>query len=137
VKTARDSDKPVLGWTRGDRHFALAAGAIIFILLLGYWGRMTWRAAPAVEIQRLEAEANRFQLEINSATWVEWMQLEGVGEALSRRIVDDREQNGPFESVDDVQRVRGIGPATIETLRPWLRCADCPPPSATNDRNET
>lgn len=137
AETTRDTDGSVLEWTSGDRQFALVVGGLIFALILLHWGRMAWRGAPAVEIHRIETAANRFQLDINSATWVEWMHLNGVGEALSRRIVDDREQNGPFESIDDVQRVRGIGPKTLEELRPWLHCADCPPDSATNDRNDT
>jgi competence protein ComEA len=119
----------VLGWTRGDRRFVLIAGGLILALMLVHWARLSWRGAPAVEIERLEPAANRFQFDVNQATWVEWMQLEGIGEALSRRIVNDREQNGPFRSVDDLQRVRGIGPKTLEDLRPWLRCADCPPAS--------
>ena len=32
---------------------------------------------------------------------------------------DERLRNGPFTSVDDLERVRGIGPATIDRLRPW------------------
>ena len=131
AKSPSEADPTVFGWTDGDRQVALIAGAAILVLLLICWGQLTWRGSPAVEIHRLETAENRFQLDINSATWVEWMQLEGVGEALSRRIVDDREQNGPFVSIDDVQRVRGIGPRTIEELRPWLHCADCLRQSAT------
>lgn len=124
----------VFGWTRGDRVFVLGAGGLILALVLVHWVRLTWRGAPVVDIERLEPAANRFQLDVNRATWVEWMQLEGVGETLSRRIVNDRERNGPFRSVDDIQRVRGIGPKTLEKLRPWLQCADCPPASAADGR---
>jgi competence protein ComEA len=48
---------------------------------------------------------------------------------LARRIVADREQNGPFRSVDDLARVKGIGPKTLEHLRPWVRLAEESPPS--------
>ena len=44
----------------------------------------------------------------------------GIGPALATRIVEEREGR-PFESVDDLVRVRGIGPSTVERLRPHAR----------------
>lgn len=46
--------------------------------------------------------------------------LPGIGEVLSQRIIDHREQNGPFASVDDLINVKGIGPVTLEELRPLV-----------------
>ena len=43
--------------------------------------------------------------------------LPGVGEVLAERIVADREAHGPFGSVDDLERVSGIGPAMMASLR--------------------
>ncbi len=57
---------------------------------------------------------------MNTATWVEWIQLQGIGEMLAHRIVEDREQNVPYRSIDDLQRVKGIDPKIVEKLRPWL-----------------
>ncbi len=73
-----------------------------------------------VEITQLPAVENRFRLDINSATAVEWSQLDGIGEVLAARIVEDRNTNGPFESLDDLLRVEGIGRQTLEQVRPWL-----------------
>jgi competence protein ComEA len=53
------------------------------------------------------------------------MQLEGIGELLARRIEEDRKTNGPFASVDDLDRVPGIGTVTLDTIRPWLICSNC------------
>jgi competence protein ComEA len=47
-------------------------------------------------------------------------QLEGIGPTLAQRIIADRKQNGPFADVEDLVRVRGIGPKTIVRLKPWL-----------------
>ena len=44
-------------------------------------------------------------------------QLPGVGPATAAAIVAERERNGPFASVDELDRVRGIGPAKLEALR--------------------
>ena len=47
--------------------------------------------------------------------------LPGVGPARALQIVQNREENGPFRTVEDLARVRGIGPASVERLRPFLR----------------
>jgi competence protein ComEA len=89
-------------------------------LLVAYWARSTkWGAVP-IEVERAEPRKFEFRLDVNSATWVEWTQLDGIGDALARRIVADREAKGPFSSIDDLRRVKGIGPKTLEKIRPWL-----------------
>ena len=50
------------------------------------------------------------QVNLNSASARELALLNGVGPVLASRIVADRVSKGAFESVDDLQRVRGIGP---------------------------
>jgi competence protein ComEA len=120
-----------LGLSRGDATFSLIVGAVILVLTLVHWVRLTRRGEPAVEIDRLPARAYEFQIDINHATWVEWMQLPEIGEMLARRIVEDVEQRGPFSSIDDVTRVKGVGPKTLEQIRPFLYCSDCDLPSET------
>jgi len=43
--------------------------------------------------------------------------LDGVGMAKARDIIVYREENGEFKTVDDLQKVRGIGKATLERNR--------------------
>ena len=59
-------------------------------------------------------------MDINKADWPELAELPEVGETLARRIVDSRAQDGEFRDHDDLKRVRGIGPATLEQMRPYL-----------------
>ena len=91
-----------------------------FAGLLG--GQWTWLASrrPAALLLERGARGSEYQLDVNEATWVEWMQLEGVGPALANRIVADRRLHGPFRSIADLQRVPGIGPQTLDRLRPSL-----------------
>lgn len=104
----------------------LAAGTCLMAL---HWVRVSdWGRRP-VEIDRLPAGQYTYQIDINSATWVEWAQFDGIGETLARRIVDDRRELGPFVSVDDVLRVRGIGPAKFEGMRRHLYRAEDDPPA--------
>ena len=57
---------------------------------------------------------------INSADTAALQQLNGVGPAKAQAIVDYRDANGPFESVDDLASVSGIGPRTVEINRAVL-----------------
>jgi len=54
---------------------------------------------------------------LNTATAKQLEELPGIGPTLAEAIVTERERAGGFKSVDDLQRVRGIGPARFETLR--------------------
>jgi competence protein ComEA len=46
--------------------------------------------------------------------------LPGIGPSKAAAIVSDRQAKGPFSSVADLQRVRGIGPKTLKALAPFL-----------------
>jgi competence ComEA-like helix-hairpin-helix protein len=61
------------------------------------------------------------KLEINQATAAELQALPRIGPKLAQRVVELRRRGGPFLSVEDLQRVKGIGPATVERLRPLVR----------------
>ena len=58
-------------------------------------------------------------LDLNRATRAELRLLPGIGDSLAQRIVEHRQQ-GPFRSVDDLRSVRGIGPKTLERVRPFV-----------------
>lgn len=53
-------------------------------------------------------------ININTATVEELVGLKGVGEKYAQAIVQYREENGPFESPEDIQKVPGIGARTFE-----------------------
>jgi competence protein ComEA len=57
------------------------------------------------------------KININSATAAELDSLSGIGPTKAQAIVDYRNQNGPFRSVDDLLNVPGIGAKTLETIR--------------------
>jgi competence ComEA-like helix-hairpin-helix protein len=58
------------------------------------------------------------RIDINSAGVAELAMLPSIGPALAERIVGYRQQHGPFATVDDLHRVSGIGPATLDRIRP-------------------
>ena len=56
-------------------------------------------------------------IDVNRANVKQLIALPGIGPALATRIVDYRERNGPFARVDELTRVKGIGPAKLERIR--------------------
>ena len=64
------------------------------------------------------------RIEINSANAAQLDLLPAIGPKLALRIVEDRVANGRFETLNDLDRVQGIGPKTLEKIRPRVVIAD-------------
>jgi competence protein ComEA len=63
----------------------------------------------------------RGPIDLNRATESDLESLPGIGPALAQAIINHREQNGPFRSVDELADVRGIGQAKLDLLRPLVK----------------
>ena len=57
------------------------------------------------------------KVDVNRAGVEELTSLPGIGPALAKRIVEYRQENGPFRSVDDLMAVKGIGPKLLGKIR--------------------
>jgi len=57
---------------------------------------------------------NAGKINLNKATAAELSQLKGIGMKYAERIVEFRDKNGPFKQVEDLLKVQGIGPKTLE-----------------------
>lgn len=77
-------------------------------------------ASTAVFVAKPSGGKSAGLVDLNAASALELQELPGIGPVLAERIVSHREANGPFESVDDVQEVAGIGPKTMESIRPLI-----------------
>ena len=70
------------------------------------------------------ADADAALIDINAASAQDLETLPGIGPVLAGRIVEYREQNGPFQRTDQLTAVRGIGSATYERIRPLVAAGE-------------
>ena len=72
---------------------------------------------PALEKLKVPGKGT---VNINSAGLDELQRLPGIGPAYAQRILDYRTEHGRFTSVEQLDNVKGIGPKTLEKLRPFV-----------------
>ena len=82
------------------------------------------RSEPAKQTETKKSSGSTekkvtFPVNINTASKKELDALPGIGEKLAQRIIDYRSANGPFQSVDDLIKVKGIGEKTLEKIKPY------------------
>ena len=72
------------------------------------------------QVARQTKSKDTLRIDINSAEEKLLVLLPRIGPVLASRIVEYRIKNGPFLTLDDVIKVRGIGPKTLERIRPYI-----------------
>jgi competence protein ComEA len=85
--------------------------AVAMMLAAGSEAAAATGAAPAVAASEASGK-----VDVNSASAAELASLPGIGDSKAAAIIAEREKK-PFASVDDLERVRGIGARTVEDLR--------------------
>lgn len=66
------------------------------------------------------------QVDLNTSTAKELQQLPGIGKGLSKRIVEYRTANGPFKTVEELMKVKGIGKKTFAKMQDRLTVGSSP-----------
>jgi|GEM_PF-2353416 len=96
----------------------LVAWIALALILLGLVSTLAMGPASTGDA----GDRPQFLTDINSAPATELALLPGVGPQLAERIIAEREAGGPFTSAEQLARVRGIGPKTIEQVAPLVIC---------------
>ncbi|MBO0399253.1 ComEA family DNA-binding protein [Aeromonas veronii] len=96
--------------------------AIMLLACLPLFSQPALAADKATPKQTTTAEVAKEsgKLNINTATLAELTSLKGIGDKKAQAIVDYREKQGKFTSVDQLADVNGIGPATLEANRDMI-----------------
>ena len=90
----------------------LTAGLVIAVAGATIWFLRGFRSVPSSPSGEGSLVVN-----INAATHEQLETVPGIGPSLGARIVSGR----PYQSVDDLLKVSGIGPQTLERMRPFLK----------------
>lgn len=80
-------------------------------------GDPTAAPASATRERATATPALAAPVNINTAGVDELDRLPGIGPALAQRIIDYRNANGPFQRIEDIVNVRGIGPAEFDAIK--------------------
>ncbi len=71
-------------------------------------------------VQDKVEEGKKQKVNINEAKQEDFEQLPGIGPSIAQRIVEYRDQNGKFTSIDELQEVKGIGEAKFENIKEYV-----------------
>ena len=105
--------------SHANRKGALVATLVLLSALIVISGGLA-SAAPAAEQQVLESS----QVDLNTAGPQQLTTIPGIGESMAQRIVEWRDEHGPFRRVEDLMKVKGIGEKSLEKLRPHVTVAE-------------
>lgn len=118
------------------RHIFVVIGILAVILVLGavscdqqgqqaqtepgtQEGDQTAQAPGEQQMEGQQAMPST-PIDVNTATAEELAMIPGLDRTLAQNIIDYREANGPFASVDDLSRVTGMDQQTLDSIRGWV-----------------
>ncbi|WP_232717688.1 ComEA family DNA-binding protein [Gordonia metallireducens] len=114
AQVLRDGDQVLVGYAGGDGQMSMRSAVV------GADGASAApgpSAGPSGPPSESSAAAPGGRVDLNTATETELDALPGIGPVTAKAILDWRERNGRFSSVDQLAEVDGIGPARLAKLR--------------------
>ncbi len=94
---------------------AILIAVLIALNIVNYAKRERLKANTLVVVEEIAVK-----ISINTAQTDELDVLPGIGPALADRIVVYRKKHGPFKTVEDIKKVKGIGNKLLEKMFPFI-----------------
>ncbi len=110
----------------------VGVGIVLLAMILARASGYIWGHGEVSVSEEADVLLQPARLDINAAEQYELEVLEGIGPKTARAIVQYRNEHGPFASLEELTEVPGIGPKTVEKIRPRAMCA---PPSTPAKRD--
>jgi len=97
------------------RGIAIPTSLVVLCAVIVVSTNLAAAASSADEKKQANVPVN-----INTAAAEQLTAIPGIGEAMARRIVEWREEHGPFGRIEDLMKVKGIGEKSLEKMRPHI-----------------
>jgi hypothetical protein len=122
-------DEPITPPTPRQALIARGEQLVLVVLALALVAGVAWRAVTywrlgQEPLEVIPAAPPTYRVDVNAADWITLSVVPGLGEALSKRIVEVRDKRGGFKSIEELRQVRGIGDRSLAKLRPYLYVGD-------------
>ncbi len=89
--------------------------------LIGSFFTYQSQSAQSINFGQLITELSQpkisYKIDLNRATYVELLEIPGIGPTLAKRILQFRIMHGPYLHWQDLDKIKGIGPATIKKIQ--------------------
>ena len=101
------------------KYILVLLTAILLALNIGiFLGRTNYDGSITALVEK-QAD-HRGNIDLNSASVSQLSMLPGISDALARRIIDYREDNGPFTSIYDLLNIPGISYSTMNNIKEYI-----------------
>jgi len=106
---------------RNDENFLIIRDKAVLDAHLAKFSRL-WvlerpTTLPEVKQEKKRAPPKEEKININTANKQDLIALPGIGETLAQRIIDYRNTHGPFKSIEEVMKIKGIGQGTFNKIK--------------------
>ena len=107
----------------GLKSHLILSGVFLLAILIFAIFHINMQPTPSLPALSAKASATAprdYRLNINTASADELALLPGLGEKIAQRIVDYRNENGPFTEIDELTQVKGIKEALFNDLSDYI-----------------